>query len=508
MLRTLVTLFLATLALSNVCPALSNRSPKADDKPAQPAKPVPAANGEKTRVMVIDVKDAIDEPVHYILRRGLKEAEDKKIQVVVLDMKTPGGAAGTAMSMMEALAKFSGQTITYINDEAISAGAFISAATDEIWFAPGGVIGAAAAVNSDGQDIPETMRLKINSFFRAKIRAATEAHSYRGEVLSAMIDKDYELIIDGRTLKAPGELLSLTATEAMKRYGNPPEPLLGAGIAKNIEDLLAQKYGAANFEVTRLEVTWSEHLAKWLSMVKPLLLGLGMLALYMEFKTPGFGFFGIAGITLLAIVFLSSYVAGLSGYEPMLVFALGLILVVVEVVFFPGLILPLVTGLILMLGSLLWGMADLWPGDPISIAWTTDALVTPLVNLGLGLAIGTVLILALLRYMPRGWFWGRIELASEIAGAAQVAGLAPEEAGTLAALVGRHARVSTPLRPSGQIEIDGKFYEARLALGTSDRDTTVIVRGHSDFSLDVEPVEKPSADDSATTDTPNAEGNA
>jgi membrane-bound serine protease (ClpP class) len=100
--------------------------------------------------------------------------------------------------------------------------------------------------------------------------------------------------------------------------------------------------------------------------------------------------------------------------------------------------------------------------------------------------------------MPKSWFWDRIELASEITGAAQVAGLAPEEAGILGTLVGRRARVVTPLRPFGQVEIDGKFYEARLPLGTLERDATVIVRGCNDFSLDVE-----SAESTNTTNTTN-----
>lgn len=501
MLRSLSTILLATLALAIACPALTNTSPSRQPSSAESAEkntaenvaPVPApktpADGEKTRVMVIDVREAIDSPVLYILRRGLKEAEEKNIHVVILDMKTPGGSAGVAMEMMEALSKFSGRTITYINDEAMSAGAFISAATDEIWFAPGGVIGAAAAVTSEGQDIPETMRLKINSFLRAKIRATTEGHTYRGEVVSAMIDKDYELIIDGKTLKSKGELLSLTATEAMKKYGSPAQPLLGTGIAKNIETLLLQKYGSSNFELTRLEVTWSERLAQWLSMIKPVLLGLGMLALFIEFKTPGFGFFGIAGIVLLAIVFLSSYVAGLSGHEPMIVFALGLLLVVLELLLFPGLIIPLATGLLMMLGSLIWAMADFWPGDPISVAWTTDTLAAPLYNLAAGLVIAAVLIAVFLRYMPKSWFWDRIVLTGEVTGAAQIAGLAPEAAETLTALVGKRGFVVTPLRPFGQVEIDGRRYEARHALGTVERGASVVVRGHTDFSLEVEPEE-------------------
>ena len=69
--------------------------------------------------------------------------------------------------------------------------------------------------------------------------------------------------------------------------------------------------------------------AVWLNAISTILLGVGLLALYIEFKTPGFGIFGIVGIICLAIVFLGSYVAGLSGHEPMLVFGLGLILVTV-----------------------------------------------------------------------------------------------------------------------------------------------------------------------------------
>ena len=38
--------------------------------------------------------------------------------------------------MLKALEKFPGKTVTYVNNEAISAGALISAGTDEIYFAP------------------------------------------------------------------------------------------------------------------------------------------------------------------------------------------------------------------------------------------------------------------------------------------------------------------------------------------------------------------------------------
>jgi len=151
---------------------------------------------------------------------------------------------------------------------------------------------------------------------------------------------------------------------------------------------------------------------------------------------------------------------------------------------------PIITGFILARGALVWAMADIWPSDPISVTWTTNALATPLFNLALGLLIAVALIVALLRYMPKSWFWDRLELAAAIGGAAQVAGLSPDDASTLDTLIGKQGTVITPLRPFGQIEIDGKHYEARFPLGTADVGARVVVRGHTDFSLEVEPVEK------------------
>ena len=143
------------------------------------------------------------------------------------------------------------------------------------------------------------------------------------------------------------------------------------------------------YAIVRLEVTWSEQLAVWLNAISPVLLGLGMLCLFIEFKTPGFGFFGIAGIALLAIVFLGHYVAGFSGHEPMLLFALGVVLVAVEIFFFPGVAVLAVSGFILMLGSLVWAMADIWPNEPISSS--RRRVCPPLLNVALGLVIALVL---------------------------------------------------------------------------------------------------------------------
>jgi membrane-bound serine protease (ClpP class) len=440
------------------------------------------------RVHVIPVRDQIGPAAHYVVRRGLKEAIAHRADAVVLDMKTPGGALDSTFEIMEALAKFPGHTLTYVNTEAISAGAFIAAATEEIWFAPEGIIGAAAPVSAGGQDVEATMKQKIVSYLKARIRAANEGRGYRGEVVSAMIDANYELKIGDQVIKARGELLSLTASEAAALYGAPPRPLLSAGTARSVEDLLARRFPGAKIEVVRLEVTWSEELAAWLNAISPLLMGLGLLCLYVEFKTPGFGVFGITGGALLAVVFFGSYVAGLSGHEPMLVFGAGLVLFAVEVFFFPGVIVPAVAGLALMVGALIWSMADLWPNQPLSVAWDAHLFVAPLVNLCLGVMIACALAVVLAKYLPRGWAWDRLALQATVEGTAQNAGGNVASSAALQALIGRRGVCVTALRPSGQIEIEGRRYEARATLGGIDRERTVVVRRVSDFGFEVEEV--------------------
>ena len=448
---------------------------------------VEAGKNVPAKVVIIPVRAQIAEPELYILRRGLKEAIEQKVDTIVLDMETPGGALDVTFEILKALEKFPGKTVTYINREAMSAGALISAGTDEIYFAPGGVIGAAAPVLSTGGDLDATMRGKIVSYLKARVRSISEGKGYRGEVISAMIDIDSEFKIGEEVIKKKGELLSLTAQEAVKLYGDPPRPLLGAGIAENLDELLDKLHGAGNHTAIRLEVTWSERLAQYLTSLTPVLLACGMLCLFIEFKTPGFGIFGITGIVLLVVVFFGHQVAGLSGYEPLLCFLLGVALVGIEVFLFPGVMILALSGAALMLGSLVWAMLDLWPGEPVSLAG--DVLLRPLANVMAGVVLAVGCFLALLKFLPKGGLWGRMVLETAVAGepgairALNVGGAGGPEGKDL---IGCTGIAATALFPSGHVEIAGKRYEAKLAMGFAEAGAAVKVTGVWEFGLVVE----------------------
>mgnify|MGYP001496029254 CR=1 FL=1 len=433
----------------------------------------PEAPAQKTRVHIIPVKGEIHTAQFYILRRALKEAEREQA-AVVLDMDTPGGALDSTLEMMEALDNFSGLTITFVDKEAVSAGSYIAVATNEIWFAPKGVMGAAEAVSATGESIPESMKRKLNSFLSAKVRSFTEGTRYRAEVQRAMMDSDFELEIDGTVLKKKGELLSLTATEAMKEYGEPPQSVLAAGVADNVDDLLQKRFGPGNYERHDFQLTGAEQVAVWLKMIAPLLLGIGVLSLYIEFKTPGFGIFGVVGIVCLSLFFLSNVLAGLAGYEPLLVFLLGVVLLALELYFLQGFLVSGITALLLIVGAVLWSGLDIWPQQDfknISWDWFLPSLLTMLYA-ALVMGAGVLLIA---KFLPKRVYVGTLVLDKALKDEPT-----PEEKFPA---IGSRGAVLTALRPEGEVQIEGRRYPARARIGELEKGDPVEIVAHDAFAV-------------------------
>jgi len=437
------------------------------------------------RAYVIPVKTQIGKPTLFALRSGVKAAIEAKADVVLLDMDTPGGELGVTLEIMKILDRFPGKTVTYVGGDAISAGAIIASVTQEIYFESKATIGSAEPVSGSGQDIDESMKRKVLGFMKSKLRAYTNDYRYRSEVISAMVDPEVELKIGEEVISAKGELLNINAEEAITSYGDPPEPLLGHGIHASVDDVIKALAGSEAVERLDYRVTWSLELANWLMMLSPILMGIGGLLLFAEFKTPGFGIFGIGGLILLAIVFFGHNVAGLSGNEAFLVFLLGAALVFAEVFLMPGVMVLAIPGILLMLGSLFWGMADIWPSETRNYEFTLDVFVGPFYNIAAGTLVALVLILAFIKFMPDSFIWNQLVLSRSIAGTSRetVEGSRSAREGTL---VGFEGIAVTDLYPTGEVEIEGYRYSAQLEVGTLNKGERIRVAKSGPFGLIVE----------------------
>jgi membrane-bound serine protease (ClpP class) len=474
-------------------PATRATPASAAERPAATVQRLPAPEGRPAVVYVVPVESEIGSTTLFILRRALKEAIEQQADLLLLQMDTPGGRLDITLEAMQMLDRFQGRTATFVESEAISAGAFIASATQDIYMAPSSVVGAAAPVMSGGQDIEATMRTKVLSFLKARVRAleAAGASRYRAQVVTAMMEQENAFEVEGIKFKDDGEILTLTARESVALFGDPAQPLFASGMAESLDDLLNQKFGEGNWEVRRFEMTWSVELAQFLtsSAVTSLLLGIGLLCLYLEFKTPGFGVFGAVGAVALAVVFLGHYVAGLSGYEAPLIFVLGALLIIIELVFFPGVFALAVPGVLLMLGALVWGMADIWPqSDGTGIVLDWNMFLRPIVNLAGGLVVSLIGLFIAWRFLPKTSYYSKLVLegSSGVTVPASALDLSAGGPGATSSLVGRTGLAATDLRPTGIVVIEGRRYEATAPLAAISAGEPVRVTASETFNLRVE----------------------
>lgn len=355
-----------TLGLLFICFALAGPGLFAAETDQLSAPPA-------TRVYIVPIQENIMPPLVYVVRRGVKEAMAANADLLILDMKTDGGRVDVTEEIIQIISQFKRRTITYVNDRAFSAGAFIAVATQEIYMAPQSVIGAAAPImmapgGVGTGNLSNTMEVKMTSAIRTLVRVQAEKNGHNVEVIEAMIDKTRELKMDDEVLNKTGNILTLTDRQAAKEYGNPPKALLSSGTVESLDALLA-RLGYAGAQRVEVKSTGAEQIGTWINAIGPLLLIMGMVGLYFEFSSPGFGLPGIVGIAAFALYFFGGYVAGLSGSEWAVVFVVGLILVGLELFVFPGTIISGVSGAVLMLAAIVMAMVDKYPGAP-SVVFT------------------------------------------------------------------------------------------------------------------------------------------
>ena len=302
------------------------------------------------------------------------------------------------------------------------------------------------------------------------------------------MDANESLIIEGAQLKASdgslikkkGELLTLTGEEACQVYGEPPVPLLGFGVFENYEEILVQKWGNENYQIIEMNLHWAEKVGLWLNGIAPLILSIGLVCIFVEFKTPGFGIFGVSGIVLLLVFFGSKYVAGLAGQEELVVFLLGIFFILIEIFLVPGLVIPGVIGFFMMIGSIFWAMIDVWPTPEFT--WSFEVFRLPFWELIKSLSIAVVLGIFVSILLPRTPLWKRLVLSETLG-----KGLPSKSANnSLLCVDGMYGKTVSELFPSGQVEINGKRYEARAIHGKIEKGEKIKVIKTASMDLVVE----------------------
>jgi membrane-bound serine protease (ClpP class) len=298
------------------------------------------AQGEATGpdVYIVDISGTIDLGLSPYLNRVLGEAADSNAAAVILEINTPGGRLDAALQMRSDLLGAQVPTVAWVNRDAFSAGALIAIAAEQIYMAPGAEMGAATPVDGAGTPADE----KIVSAVRASFRATAEERGRDPVVAEAMVDP--AIVVEG--LVTDTQILTLTTNEAIE-WG------YAEGSASTIDAILEQM-GIENANIIQTSPGWAEAVVRFLTnpILASMLFSFGFLLIIADVFSGGVGFMAAAGALMLGIFFWGHFIAGLAGWEGVLLVILGIALVGVEVFVIPGFGIFGIAGIASMLGGL------------------------------------------------------------------------------------------------------------------------------------------------------------
>ncbi|MFD9627806.1 NfeD family protein [Peribacillus muralis] len=291
----------------------------------------------------VPIEETVEKGLSAFLERALNTAEAADADLVIFEVNTPGGAVDAAGEIAKLLSDSSVKTVAYVNNRALSAGAYIALSADEIYMVPSATMGSAAVIDSTGNAASK----KAQSYWLAAMKTAAEQNGRDPKFAQAMADEDIDLPEYGA---GKGKLLTFTAEQARKAG-------YSEGIVSGKEELYS-KLGVEDADIRTIEESFPEKLARFLTnpIVVPILLTIAGIGIVIELFSPGFGIPGVIGVSSLVLFFYGHLVAGITGYESLAMFIIGVILVLAEF-FIPGGIIGLF-GFTAIVGSLFLATDD------------------------------------------------------------------------------------------------------------------------------------------------------
>jgi membrane-bound serine protease (ClpP class) len=403
-------------------------------------------------VVRLTLHDTIQPITADYLQRGLQEAVRLHAQLVLISLGTPGGLLESTRVMVQSIENSSVPVVIYISptgSRAGSAGFFLLEAADIAAMAPGTNAGAAHPI-VEGRQLDPILKQKIENDAAAFLRSYT---ARRGRNVEAAEDaiRNSKSYSDEEALKL--KLIDLDATDDAS--------LLAALDGREIHrfDGTTRTLHLQGARIVTIAPSVRERLLSKLTNpdIAVLLLVLGGLLIYLEFNVPGTVVPGSLG-TLLVLLSLFGLNLLPIRHTAIVLLLAAFVLMLLEAKFGGHGVLAL-AGVV----ALVFGLATLVDG-PIP-----ELRVHFATALGAGVGFGVI-------SFGLAWIALRARRGKVLTG--------PQ------AMVGGTAIVRTPLNPTGQVEIRGELWQARLhrqaSLGVGSE---VSVRSVEGLVLIVEPVQ-------------------
>ncbi|MFZ5948955.1 MAG: NfeD family protein [Stygiobacter sp.] len=403
-------------------------------------------------IYVSNIEGDIDLGIAPYVKRVVREAEENKAQAIVFRINTFGGRVDAATQIKDAILNSKVKTIAFIDKRAISAGALIALSCEKIIMVPGASMGASTVVDQEGKKQSE----KYQSYMRSEMRATAEKNGRRTDIAQAMVDESIVI----RDLKDDStKLVTLTAEEAVKFK-------MADTILTSLQEV-KDYFGFSYAETRSISSNWAEDVVRFLSnpIVSSLLIMIGLIGLFTEIKTPGWGLVGTAGLIALTLFFGTSYILELATIWEIIIFIMGVILLIVEIFVIPGFGITGILGIILMMVALFFGLIT-----DIDIA-TTNAISIAIIQLASTFVLTAIVIYFIWKFLPKSQTFNKLILDENLKSKSGYTAK-PE----IENLVGKVGKSITDLRPAGSILIDNQRIDVVTEGDYIEKDNDVIVK--------------------------------
>ncbi len=432
------------------------------------------------KATVITCTKMIDDGLFQSLKRRIQRALEDGADTLIFEISTYGGLVKSGDDISKLFLETSKQahTIAYVRTEAISAGAMIAVACQDIIMREHTTLGDCAPIVMGGT-LEGVEREKTESFIRAIFQKAAKANNYPEALLKAMVSMKLEVYqvkntqtdefeyFDSNDIPTDPNTYDLENRKVVVKDDElltvDAETALSYGIARAV---VRDRAGLLSFIETRDSVTferpapvlkpnWSEQMVRTVNhpTVMGVLVTIALLGLYMEFSSPGLGLPGLAAVICFVILIGSKYLVGLANWIEIVVFVLGIVLLLVEVFVIPGFGIAGIAGILCMIagafGMLLRNGINEMPWPQNDMDWQT--LQQGVYGLAMGLAGFLILAALFTRYMPQLALFSGLVLVPK---ALRKDTSSPDDVSKnrIATLsVGDVGVVVTPLHPTGRV---------------------------------------------------------
>lgn len=268
-----------------------------NDELEDEAAAAPQAAPVEHKVVHLELDSIIHPAAAEQVVAALKYADKMGAEALVLELNTPGGLLPSTREIYKAMLGARTPVVVFVGPQgaqAASAGFFVLMAADIAAMAPGTNTGAAHPVGGQGEDIEGHMGEKVEQDAAASIRSLARQHGRNIELAEAAVIESRSFTADEALDNGLIDLIAADVPALLRQIDGRTVEKLGEGAV-----ILA----TADAEVEQRQPTTAQRFLGAISHpeIAVLLMGLGMLGLYVEITNPGLIFPGVLGAICLVL---------------------------------------------------------------------------------------------------------------------------------------------------------------------------------------------------------------